>query len=92
MMITGLWRSLVARLNGVQEAPGSSPGSPTRKIKASEIRRPFVFAPNITFLLLFQHPEKDGFGKRRTPAHRESNKASGADNPSGMVGQGRSKR
>ena len=26
----GLWRSLVARLNGVQEAPSSNLGSPTR--------------------------------------------------------------
>jgi len=29
----GLWRSLVARLLGVQEVPGSNPGSPTKVFK-----------------------------------------------------------
>ena len=28
----GVWRSLVARLNGVQEAPGSNPGTPTTAV------------------------------------------------------------
>ncbi len=34
----GVWRSLVARLNGVQEVPGSNPGTPTRA-SASGTRR-----------------------------------------------------
>ncbi len=33
----GLWRSLVARLNGVQEAPRSNRGSPTKAYLAGKM-------------------------------------------------------
>ena len=33
----GAWRSPVARLNGVQEVPGSNPGAPTGR-KPAEMR------------------------------------------------------
>ena len=36
----GPWRSLVARLNGVQEVPGSSPGGPTRETRTSPVFQP----------------------------------------------------
>src|SRR5690606_32717635 len=37
MLPYGAWRSPVARLHGVQEAPGSNPGAPTGKPLLTEV-------------------------------------------------------
>jgi hypothetical protein len=52
--LNGLWRSLVARLHGVQEAVGSNPASPT-------IYQKMVF--DLTFSLtenIATHPQRAG--------------------------------
>lgn len=86
MMITGLWRSLVARLNGVQEAPGSSPGSPTRKIKASGGSGAFRFTHFDSKMTAkpLEKEEPRPIGKVTRPAARTT--------PCGMAGRGRPKR
>jgi hypothetical protein len=48
----GLWRSLVARLHGVQEAVGSNPASPTN---LSTIKCPFYWRSEFRALFLFLH-------------------------------------
>ena len=64
----GLWLSLVERLNGVQEVPGSNPGSPISSRKVDVVFQPR--GPR----LAEQLQQVPSLGKRRaaTDQHNES--------------------